>query len=265
MSPLEQEAPGADPPPAEPASAHEPEPSSPADGGAGAPPPLAAWRAWVPAATAVALTGAALVAGLGERSTGLGTLLPVVGGTQLLLAATACWWMWRRGALRRELQPRSGDVTIGFAVALVLYGGAVFGARIVAPRGSMREWWLVRIYLHVGDPVLATGLAVALAVLLVGALEELVWRGWVMRSLARRYGPWRGWLWSSALYALAYLPAAYLLREPAAGLNPLVPLGALVGGLVWGFAATRAGRLAPAAFAHGLLVWGLCEYPLWRP
>ena len=51
---------------------------------------------------------------------------------------------------------------------------------------------------------------------------------------------------------------------PDAGLNPVLPLAALGGGLVWGAMARAFGRLAPSVLAHALFDWAVVMmFPLW--
>lgn len=78
------------------------------------------------------------------------------------------------------------------------------------------------------------------AVLVLGApvVEELFFRGLLMRALSRRFGPAWG-LWGSAVaFGVAHFE---LLQLPA-----LVLVGA-----TFGWLARRSGRLGPAIWAHG--------------
>jgi hypothetical protein len=51
-----------------------------------------------------------------------------------------------------------------------------------------------------------------------------------------------------------------------AGLNPVLPVAALVSGLVWGFMSRRFERLLPGMFSHVLLAWtALMMFRLWGP
>jgi len=88
---------------------------------------------------------------------------------------------------------------------------------------------------------LAHGSAVALlAVLVVGCapvVEELFFRGLLLRSLARRFGNVWAVIGSAVLFGLAHFEA---LQFPA-----LVAFG-----LVLGVLAVRTGRLGPGIFAH---------------
>jgi len=159
------------------------------------------------------------------------------------LSALALVRLHQRGELRARFRPVGGDMTLGALVALFLYGGARIFEMGLTPRGSPREAWIVRLYLQIGDPdAPGRGLASA-AVLGVAALEEIVWRGLVMRTLEDVMGPFRAAVVTAVLFAIAHLPTLWLLRDPAAGLDPLVVVAALGCGLVWGLVAARTRRL----------------------
>ena len=88
------------------------------------------------------------------------------------------------------------------------------------------------------------------ALLLIAAAEEVIWRGMVLDLLSERFGSRRGWILAAFCYALASVPTIYALRDPVAGLNPLLVTAALGCGIIWSFLAARLGRLAPGLFSH---------------
>jgi len=166
------------------------------------------------------------------------------------------------------LNVRSGDFTRGFAAAAVLFGSAWAFMKVVAPPGSDRESWLARLYLQVGDPsTLRKNVAmVVVSILVLAAAEEIVWRGLVTSLLEEQVGSARAWVWAAVLYAAAQLPTLWALRDPVAGLNPVLPAAALFSGLVWGYMARRFGRLLPGIFSHVLFNWTvLMMFRLWGP
>lgn len=184
-----------------------------------------------------------------------------------LSGSTALWWwllglyvlpvlvslhyLWQEGTLRERLAPRWGDLSIGFLTASVLLVGSWLARGALAPSDTPRYAWLYRLYLQLGDPeVLQTSAALTLALLSVAIAEEIVWRGMVLDLLAARFGTRRGWILSAVLYAVATLPTVFLLRDPTAGLNPLLPTAAMGAGIVWSFVAARLGRLPPVMIAH---------------
>jgi membrane protease YdiL (CAAX protease family) len=169
------------------------------------------------------------------------------------------------GELKTWLRPVWGDFTRGvFAAGLLFLAAYVFSRWCT---GTPRESWLARFYLQLGDPkVLREHMAlVAGGVLLAAAGEELVWRGLVTRLI----GEWMGdrWAWAVAAvpYALAHLPTAWALRDPEAGLNPMLVIAALGAGLVWGFLVRRVGgRLFPAIISHAAFDWTMVmTFRLW--
>jgi membrane protease YdiL (CAAX protease family) len=202
---------------------------------------------------------------------------PALSGTPWVLVAPAVPYalftilavvhMRREGTLGEKLRPRSGDLTFGALVAAMLYFGAIAARMVLAPHGSARDGWIMRIYLQIGDPELLQRrlVAVTIAVVVVAVLEEISWRGFVYSVLEERLGTRRAWPATAALYAAAHLPTIMLLRDPFAGPNPLIVLAALGCGLAWGFVVAKTGRLPVAIFSHALFTWCVAiQFPLWR-
>jgi membrane protease YdiL (CAAX protease family) len=161
------------------------------------------------------------------------------------------------GILKSWFSVKSGDFTRGFASAAVLFGGAYAFMKLVAPPESSRSSWLARLYLQIGDPAILrknVGMVV-IALIIVAVAEEIVWRGLVVSLLEEQIGSRRAWVWAAVLYAVAHLPTVYALRDPQAGLNPVVVLAALGCGLVWGGMARKFERLLPSIFSHVLFDW----------
>jgi membrane protease YdiL (CAAX protease family) len=202
---------------------------------------------------------------------------PAVAGTQVVFAAplacyavlvaVAIWQMHRNGTLGSKLRPRSGDVTFGALAAVMLYFGAVTARMLVTPRGSVREAWIMRVYLQIGDPQVIDQhlVSVSAAIIAVAALEEISWRGFVFSKLEEQFGTRRAWPATAVLYAAAHLPTVSLLADPNAGPNPLILLAALGCGLIWGLIVARTGRLPVAILSHALFTWGVTvKFPLWQ-
>lgn len=202
------------------------------------------------------------------QSSGTVAFWVLAGGPTLVLAAVAASWARRDELLRDWLSPRWGDFSRGVVAAVLLFGLAWAFSRIVTPVGSRREVWLVSLYGQIGDPRLLQQHAPAIgaAIFAVALAEELVWRGMVTQLLADRIGSRTAWVWSAALYALAYVPTAWSLRADAGGggLNPVLPVAALAAGLLWGAMARTFGRLAPGVLAHALFDYAVVMmFPLW--
>lgn len=182
--------------------------------------------------------------------------------------------LYRRGSFDEGgggagwLNVRRGDFARGFAGAAVLFGACFGLMKLLAPLGSDRESWLARFYLQVGDPsMLRKSVAiVVLSIVVMAIAEELLWRGLVVSLLADLVGSRRAWVWAAVLYAVATLPTLWALRGPVAGLNPMLPTGALLAGLVWGGMARNFERLLPSIFSHVLFYWTvLMMFRLWGP
>ena len=172
------------------------------------------------------------------------------------------------GVLKSWISVRGGDFTRGFAAAAVLFGAAYLFMKMVAPPDSDRASWLARLYLQVGDPAMlrkSVPMVVAALVVMVIA-EELLWRGLVISLLEEVIGSSRAWVWAAVLYALAHAPTIWALRDPVAGLNPVIVIAALGCGLVWGGMARKFERLLPSVFSHFLFDWVvIMMFRLWGP
>jgi membrane protease YdiL (CAAX protease family) len=190
-------------------------------------------------------------------------------GPTLVLGALAATWASREDLLREWLLPQWGDFTRGVVGAALFYGVAWAFVRFVAPVGSRREIWLVSLYGEIGDPraLHAHGPAIAATIAAAALAEEVLWRGAVTQLFAERVGSRTAWLWAAGLYALAYVPTAWSLKAAAGlggGLNPIVPIAALGGGLLWGGMARAFGRLTPGVLAHALFDWTVVMmFPFW--
>jgi membrane protease YdiL (CAAX protease family) len=171
-----------------------------------------------------------------------------------------------RAALLERLRPKAGDATVGIFSAATLFVCAYGFTRTVMPASSPRVAWLALLYAQLGDPDDLRGHALRLfvALVLVAAAEEIVWRGVVSDLLAPEVGARLAWVASAALYAVANLPTMWSLRSPNAGLDPLLPIAALGAGLVWGAMAKRFGRLVPSIISHAMFDWAVVVmFRLW--
>jgi membrane protease YdiL (CAAX protease family) len=172
------------------------------------------------------------------------------------LTALALYKLWDEGTLADALSPRWGDLSLGALTAAVLLLSS-FGARaVLAPAGSTRQAWLLRIYAQIGDPDVVQRSALYTALLLFIVLcEELVWRSMVLDELSERFGARRGWPLAALCYGVTALPTLYTMRVPIAGLNPLLFTAAIGCGIVWSFLASIKGRLLPVIVAHGVFTY----------
>jgi membrane protease YdiL (CAAX protease family) len=186
----------------------------------------------------------------------------------IVVGAFALMRAHRDGELAGWLKPVWGDPTRGILSAILLVGAGLAFVHVVAPSGSPRESWMARLYLQFGDPssLRAHAVPVAVAVVVAAASEEVVWRGLVTRQIAESVGSRTAWLWAAVLYALAQTPTLWQLRDPVAGINPVLVLAALALGLVWGAMARRFGRLMPGILSHAAFDWCvIMVFRLWGP
>ncbi|MEM9693554.1 MAG: type II CAAX endopeptidase family protein [Myxococcota bacterium] len=198
------------------------------------------------------------------RRAGAVSLLASVGGTYVVLTAGMIHWLRGRGEFQARLAPQRGDLFFGMLIGLLGYVLAFACHLLLSADGGWAGPWLLRFYAQIGDPAVASSFAVGVVVLGVAGLEEAVWRGWVQGALIAAFGPSRGWLLATGLYALAHAPTLWLLKVSGLGLNPMVVGAALVGGAAWGGLAYRAGRLGPSIAAHAIFSWSVVVFPLWR-
>jgi membrane protease YdiL (CAAX protease family) len=228
-------------------------------------PPALPPKAALPVALAVTIALAFVLRfAFNSEQAGTWTMLIVLFAAYLPLAVLALVLIQKEGKIQAEVTPRGGDLTFGAFAAALMYGAAMAGRQLFLGVDSPRNWWVARIYLQLGDLSGNRMLYVGGAVLVIAVLEEIVWRGLVMRSLRRVLGPLRAWVLSSVLYAVAHVATIQLLAHPVAGPNPLLVAASLGCGLVWGHLYNRTGRLTPCLFAHGLFSWAIVDFPLWR-
>ena len=158
---------------------------------------------------------------------------------------------------RRISRRRSGDLRadLGFAVsrhdigpgALTFLTAVVFGTMLVSFLGESDRFHGTNTDDLFPSHALLSRLAViCIAVIAAPLVEELFFRGLLLRALARRVG----WAWANvgqaALFTLAH-------TDPTAGLHNtevLIRIGVL--GLVFGYTATRTRRLGPGIVAHAI-------------
>jgi membrane protease YdiL (CAAX protease family) len=194
------------------------------------------------------IVAAAMGFSLREALAGSPALWAGLGVPYLLLGAYTLYRLHDAGTLSGLLRPRGGDVSIGFVMAGVLFGGAWGMRSLMFSGGSPKIVWLFRIGLQLGSLRPSPGMLALVAG--IAALEELVWRGLVLGALTGALGARRAWPLTAVLYSAAHLPTVFTLSDPVAGPNPLVVLAALGAGLVWSFSASVLGRLVPAIVSH---------------
>lgn len=141
----------------------------------------------------------------------------------------------------RRARVRGRDVAVGLAAAAGLYTVFQIGdrfARRILPKGAQE---IGSIY-SLRNLRPAAELAARLS-LVIGPAEELFWRGFVQRRLARRAGVWPGAALGAAAYGGAHVVTGNLTLTGAAG----------VAGAYW--AALAAAGLPMGALIASHVVW----------
>ena len=145
------------------------------------------------------------------------------------------WWMMTGSALLLGLlstcfNPRwwqrtewnGANLLLGIVVAAALWG--IFWV------GDKASSWLFDFARPQVDTIygMKSGespwLLAGLMLFLIGPAEEIFWRGCVQQGFSERFGPDRGFLLTTLLYALVH----------AASCNFMLVMAAFVAGLVWG-------------------------------
>lgn len=175
------------------------------------------------------------------------------------LAGIGTYRLQRQARLSALVRVRSGDLSIGIALALLLAISSWALARWLMPVASVERAWLLRIAFVIGR---SSSSAVTICMVVLALCEELVWRGWVQTELGLWLGA-RGWMLSALLYAVAHAATLVTLRDSIAGPNPLLFLGTLGCGLCWAFLRERTGRLFPGLVSHAAFTYLATQY-LWR-
>ena len=166
-------------------------------------------------------------------------------GTVGLAATRRDGAVW--GADRRV--PTPGDLAWGAGSAVAL--AAFFHA----------GGWLLRAIWpgadgHIGavyalDPTVPRAVIALALLLVIGPGEELFWRLFVQQRLASRFGPLRGWVWTTSVYGAIHLITG----------NPVLVLAALVAGAFWGLMWWW--RPRPWALIASHALWDVLMFVIW--
>lgn len=174
-----------------------------------------------------------------------------VGIPYALMAIVAVFRLKREGVLRERIALQWGDFSVGAVTGLLLVGVTWVARARLMPMGSPGQAWVAQLLWRLGDPTtLRSSVVITGLMLVVPICEELVWRGLVLEELSRKLGARRAWPLAAALYGVAALPSAFTLAVPGIGLNPVLVLGALGCGMVWGFMVNQTRRLPAATLSH---------------
>lgn len=131
---------------------------------------------------------------------------------------------WCSPELRRNVRGMFSlrNVVLGVAIAAVLWGVFWIGEKVAVWMFPFAEGQIGSIYsMKQGTNPWIIG---ALLLLVIGPAEELFWRGFVQQRLGKRWGPWMGFVPTTAVYALVHIWSMNFM---------LVASAAVVGG-AWG-------------------------------
>ncbi len=114
---------------------------------------------------------------------------------------------------------------VGGIVALCFGAGMMLQLPLAELGNLTQEIWpmsfddLARRHRLVNPTTWSGGMSVLFALVLVAPVtEELLFRGWLLKDLKRRYGTFPALLWSSALFGLVHLEASAIVYATLAGL-----------------------------------------------
>ena len=133
------------------------------------------------------------------------------------------------------------QLTAGVVIALLLWGVFWVGDKASAAMFDFARTQVDNVYaMKTGLPPAAIA---ALLLLVIGPAEELFWRGYVQRTLARQHGATTAFLVTTAIYALVHIWSG----------NFMLVMAALTAGAVWGLLYRFCPRALPAlVVSHAL-------------
>ena len=133
------------------------------------------------------------------------------------------------------------QLTAGVVIALLLWGVFWVGDKASAAMFDFARTQVDNVYaMKTGLPPAAIA---ALLLLVIGPAEELFWRGYVQRTLARQHGATTAFLVTTAIYALVHIWSG----------NFMLVMAALTAGAVWGLLYRLCPRALPAlVVSHAL-------------
>lgn len=165
-------------------------------------------------------------------------LLVVLGAALDRDFASLLWADVRNDSGRKILR---GVVSAVFLYAVFWAGNAASRAFFPFAEGGISEVYGFKG----GASTFRIGLLLGL---IIGPGEELLWRGFLQRRWAARWGPGRGFLAATALYASVHVGSG----------NPMLISAAAVCGVFWGFLYRRTGSVLLCAVSHTL--WDLAVF-----
>ena len=163
-----------------------------------------------------------------------------------MLALGALWIGRRENTVLYAFQRRW--IWIGLSSAAILYLVFFLGDSITTWLFDFAAPQISGIY---GTKSQASSLLIGILLLLwIGPAEEIFWRGFAQHRLQTKFGPWKGYLLTTAVYALVHIWA----------FNVMLFVAALVCGLFWGWMFMKFKSVWPCLISHA--VWDLTIFVL---
>jgi membrane protease YdiL (CAAX protease family) len=149
---------------------------------------------WI--ALIVAGVGAGTFFGFQREYSDSPVFFAILGAPTVAFGVVAILHAKRDGVLGERLRPKWGDFSLAAVGAVALYALAWAFTRLVMAPGSRRHVWLVSLYGQIGGPaqLQSHALSLGVAIALLAAMEELLWRGLVTDLLAERIGTRTAWI-----------------------------------------------------------------------
>jgi membrane protease YdiL (CAAX protease family) len=164
----------------------------------------------------------------------------------MVMFSAFSWWAAWHPYLPNRLRPSRRLVAMGVLSGLALYALFSIGALLV--QGTPLWPWIEEV-VELTRGTAPAGLAALVIVFGTSPSEEVLWRGAVFARLTRRYGAgWRPVVMTSLAYAFFV----------GLSLIPVLPLAALVCGVVWARQRQVTGSLVPSLVSHAL--WSLLMF-----
>ena len=164
----------------------------------------------------------------------------------MVVLSAFSWWAAWHPYLRTRLRPTGRLVAMGLASGLALYLCFCAGALLVQ---QTPLWPRIQQVTELARTTAPKAVAALVIVLVTSPSEEVLWRGAVFARLTRRYGT--GWR------PVAATTVAYALFVGLSG-SLILPLAALVCGVVWARQRQITGSIVPSLVSH--VLWSLLMF-----
>lgn len=153
------------------------------------------------------------------------------------------------GVAFRKREITFPNILLGIGAAVVLYGIFWVGNFVSQAIFHFARPEIAAIY-NIRHEWQALGIALVL-LFVTSPGEELFWRGFLQNWAMGRFGPLKGWLLATAIYAAVHVVSGNIMLIGAA----------LVAGLFWGFLYWRSGSVFVCIVSHAF--WTVGIFVIW--